>query len=1114
MKLSTLVVLCAALGAAVGGAQTRPLITQRIDDTRTVTLRGDVHPLARPENDRGPAPDSLPLRHLRLLLKRAPEQEQAVERFIGQLHDPASPSYHRWLTPPETGERFGLAQQDIDAIVIWLGAHGFQVDQVYPSRTMIEFSGAAAQVREAFHAEIHRYFVKGQEHWAISTDPRIPAALAPAVAGIAKLNDFAPHPAYHQGGRVKRDQATGKWRPVDPVADATVSFSGNDYYLVAPYDFATIYNLSPLWSASTPVTGQGQTIGLVEDSNINPDDVAAFRAGFGLPALQTNQLQIVCATTCTTTADETEGAIDAEWAGAVAPSATILYVAADTIEDSASYIVNNNLAPVVSISFSACEGDLGASGNAFWSGLWQIAVVNGQTVVAAAGDAGGAVCDSDLSPTALYATLGLSVSGIASTPSSVAVGGTDFSDTFAGANSVYWSSTNSSQTVQSALSYVPEMSWNNSCASNVFDAFVDFPPGEAFCELGFPFFFVGTNPLNPLNIVAGSGGPSSIYVKPTWQVNVAGLVNDGVRDLPDVSLFASDNAWNHAYIYCMSDTAENGTPCDYANAADTVYNSGGGTSFATPAFAGIMALIGQYTGSAQGNANYELYTLAGDQYGTSTAPNTEALGACNAGQGNQASPTCLFYDVTMGDTAVPCQTGSLNCYTVRAGDAQGVLSTSSTSMAPAYQAGSGWDFATGLGSVNIGNLVKGWTTSTADYVIAGQVTLNGAALKGAVVSLTGGHTAAAVTDSAGKYSFVVPGARAYQVTPSLSGYAFDPPTQNIANLIANRTANFTGGIAGVAFLSTHSITFGNQNAGVASAAQEVVLTNTGGGPLALASVSSTGANRSDFTWTSECGTIPAQIASNATCTVQVVFKPSVAGAETATLTFTDNSNGTAGSAQTVSLAGTGVVSMTIAPINVNFGYAGVNMPSATRSVQISNTSAIAVAISNISVTGTNAGDFKPANKCGARLAAGAKCDVTLVFQPAATGTRSAALSITDGATGSPQSVALSGIGTEKAVIELSKSSLNFSATSVGITSAVQVVSVTNNGHAVLSNIGVSATGDFTQTNTCPAALSSGATCTVSVTFTPAQTGTLTGTLIVTGDAVVSSQKVALTGTGQ
>jgi len=1113
MKLSTLVVLCAGLCAAVSGAQTRSLITQKIDDTQLVTLRGDVHPLARPQYDRGLAPDSFMLRHLRILLKRAPEQEQAVERFIDQLHDPASPSYHRWLTPRETGQRFGVAQQDIDAIVMWLGAHGFQVDQVYPSRTMIEFSGAAAQVREAFHTEIHRYFVKGQEHWAVSTDPRIPGALAPAVAGIAKLNDFEPHPAYHEGGRVRRSDG-GKWQAANPVADATVSFSGNDYYLVAPYDFATIYNLLPLWNAS--VTGQGQTIALVEDSNINPADVAAFRAGLGLPALQPTQLQIVCATapTCATTADETEGAIDAEWSAAVAPAATILYVAADTIEDSATYIVNNTKASVVSISFSACESDLGTSGNAFWASLWATAASQGQTVVAAAGDAGGAVCDSDLNPMALYATHGLSVNGIASTPSNVAVGGTDFSDTFAGTNSAYWSSTNSSQTMQSALSYVPEMSWNNSCASSVFDAFVDFPQGEAYCELGFPFFFVGTNPLNPLNIVAGSGGPSSVNVKPTWQANVAGLMNDGLRDLPDVSLFASDNAWNHAYIYCMSDAAENGNPCDYTNPADTVYNSGGGTSFAAPAFAGIMALIGQYTGSSQGNANYELYTLAGDEYGTPATPNTEALGVCNAGQGNQASGTCLFYDVTMGDTAVPCGTGSPNCYTVSAGDKQGVLSTSTSSLVPAYPAGAGWDFATGLGSVNIANLVDGWTTSKQDYVIAGQVTLNGAALKGVAVSLTGGHTAAAVTNSSGKYSFVVPGSQAYQVTPSLSGYAFDPPNQSIPNLGANRTANFTGSVAGVAFLSTNSVAFGNQNAGTTSAAQEVVLTNTGAGSLALASVSIVGPNKRDFTWTSECGTIPAQIASNATCTIQLAFDPSVAGAETATLTFTDNSNGTAGSTQTVSLTGTGLVSMTIAPTSVSFGYAGVNMPSATRSVQISNTSAIAVAISNIAVTGTNVGDFKPTGNCHASLAAGAKCVVTLVFEPAAAGARSAALSITDGATGSPQSVALSGIGTEKAVIELSKSSLTFPATSVGGTSAAQVVTVTNGGHASLTISGVSAGGDFAETNTCTAALGAGASCTVSVTFTPTQTGISTGTLTVTGTGVVTSQQVRLTGTGE
>jgi hypothetical protein len=1100
-----LVVLCAALQAS------RPLITGTIDETQRVTLRGSVHPLARAQFDRGPAPDSLVLRHLRILLRRPPEQEQTLREFIDQLHDPASPSFHRWLTPQQTGEQFGASPQDIDALAAWLGVHGFEIDRVYPNRMAIEFSGTASQVREAFHAAVHRYIVNGQEHWALSQDPRIPAALAPAIAGIAKLNDFPAHPAYHQGGRARRNRETGKWQFMNPVADANVSFSGNDYYLIAPYDFATIYNLSPLWNAGA--TGQNETIALVEDSAINPADVDAFRTGLGLPAMQPGQLQIMCVTgpSCATTPDETEGAIDAEWSGAVAPSATILYVAADTLEDAAAYIVGNNAAPVVSISYSACESDLGG-GNAFWAGLWQTASLQGQTIVAAAGDSGGAVCDSDVSPTAPYASLGLSVNGIASSIYNVAIGGTDFSDTFAGTNSAYWASGNSALTLQSALSYVPEMTWNNSCASNVLSGFLGFPRGEATCEI-LPFFF-GTNPLNVLNIVAGAGGPSSLYAKPTWQANVAGIANDGVRDLPDVSLFASDNAWSHAYIYCMSDPNENGNPCDYSDAGDTVFNSGGGTSFAAPAFAGIMALVVQQTGSAQGNANAVLYSLAGNEYGTTGTPNTEALAACNAGQGNQVSSTCLFYDVTLGDTTVPCATGSPNCYTVSAGDAQGVLSTSGASLVPAYQAGTGWDFATGLGSVNVANLVGGWGTSAADYVISGQVTLNGAGLAGAAVSLTGGRHGSAVTNSSGKYTFVVPGNRTYLVTPALSGFTFNPPSQNFKNLNGNRTANFAGsGSLPVAELSTESLGFGNQNAGVASASEAVVLTNTGNGPLTLTALATSGVDAADFSVTAGCGTLPAQIAAEATCTVRIVFTPSMAGAESATLTFTDNSSGKTGSTQAVNLTGTGIVTLTVSPASVSFDYAGVNIPSEPHSVEIANASAIAVEISKITMTGTHAGDFKPSSKCGA-LASGSKCAITVVFDPTATGSRAATLSIADSATGSPQTVALTGAGTEKAVIELSTTSLTFPATSVGQTSAPQVVTVTNGGHAALSIIGVGASDGFAQTNTCTAALSSGATCTVSVTFTPIQTGTSAGTLTVTGNGVIFNQEARLTGTGK
>lgn len=1088
------VVLCASICAAF--EPPRPLITKPIDETQLTTLHGNLHPTARRENDRGPVPDTLVLAHVRLLLRRSAESEQAVEQLISQIHNPASPMYHHWLTPEAIGERFGAAAQDIDTVLAWLRAHGFRTGTVSPNRLAIEFSGTAAQVREAFHTTVHTYVARGETHWANAADPRLPSALAPVVAGIAKLNDFAPRGAHH----------------THPRPDATLSFSGNDYYLLAPYDFATIYNLQPLWNAG--ITGAGQTIALVEDSNINPDDVASFRAGLGLPALGADQLQLICVpeTTCVTNSDETEGALDAEWAGAVAPGATILYVAADTVEDSASYVVNNSLAPVVDISYSQCESDLGVSGNLFWSSLWQTAVLQGITVVAAAGDFGGAVCDGDLSSTAGYATLGLSVNGIASTPNSLAVGGTDFSDTFAGTNGAYWSASSSSQTLQSALSYVPEMTWNNSCASNVLTGFLGFPQGETLCEV-LPVFF-GANPLNPLNIVAGSGGPSQNYVKPTWQANVTGILNDGVRDLPDVSLFASNLAWSHAYIYCMSDPSENGSPCDYTDAGDTVFNSGGGTSFAAAAFAGVMALVGQQTAAAQGNANYVLYTLAGDEYGT-TAPNTQALSACNAGQGNQVSSTCLFYDVTLGDTTVPCQTGSPNCYTTTSGDPQGVLSTSGASLAAAYQAATGWDLATGLGSVNIANLVQGWTTSAADYTISGLINQSSGSLAGVTIALTGGRTGSATTNSSGKFTFVVPAGRTYVVTPSLNGYSFYPPSQNFKNLGGNRTANFTGtGLLPLASPSTSALNFESQSAGVPSAKQSVVLTNAGNGPLTLTSLAIGGTNGPDFTQTNTCGALPAQVAVGSTCTVSVVFTPSLAGPEAATLTFTDNSNGASGSTQNVALSGTGIVSIAISPASVSFGYAGVGVAGAPHNVQISNTSAVSVSIANVAVSGTDKDDFKPTSGCGASLAAGAKCTVSVVFDPAAAGSRSATLTISDTATGSPQSVALSGNGTEKPVAVLSPASLTFTSTSVGSSSAPKVVTLTNAGHGSLGIVGISASEQFAQTNNCTQALGSGLSCTISVTFKPSQTGTVDGSLLVTTDGIIDSGQVKLTGTGK
>jgi subtilase family serine protease len=178
--------------AQVGREPTRRLITQPIDNSKRVTLAGNTRSEANATNDRGPVPASLPMRRMQLLLRLPREKEEELDKLLQEIQDPNSPNYHKWLTPEQFGQEFSLAPEDIRIITGWLRSQGFDIDLVDPR--WIDFSGTAGQVRDAFHTEIHYIDVKGVRHIANMSDPQIPAALAPAVAGIVSLNDFKPHP--------------------------------------------------------------------------------------------------------------------------------------------------------------------------------------------------------------------------------------------------------------------------------------------------------------------------------------------------------------------------------------------------------------------------------------------------------------------------------------------------------------------------------------------------------------------------------------------------------------------------------------------------------------------------------------------------------------------------------------------------------------------------------------------------------------------------------------------------------------------------------------------------------------------------------------------------------
>ena len=444
----------------------RDRITSFIDDDQRVTLRGNVHPLATAQHDTGAVAPSFPMEHMILTLLPDAGQQDALNQLLDAQHDPDSPYYHQWLTPEQYGERFGVSEADTAQIVGWLQAQGMEVEEVAAGRRAIVFNGSAGQVESAFHTQVHAYRIGNELHHANTNEPEIPAALAQVVGGVVSLHDFHSEPLH------------GALRKPSP------EFSSGASHYLAPADFATIYDLVPLYQQS--ITGSGQSIAIVGRSNIKFADVRQFRTFFGLPA---NDPQIIVNGTdpgIFSSGEETEADLDVEWSGAVARNATVKFVvskstnSSDGVDLSAQYIVNHNLAPVMSTSFGLCEASLGSSGNKFLNSLWQQAAAQGITVFVSSGDNGAAGCDS---ASASKATHGRGVNGLCSTPYSVCVGGTEFND--ASNPSLYWSSSNAAGTESSALSYIPEVVWNES------------GPGK--------------------DLWASGGGASSVYTKPVWQ---------------------------------------------------------------------------------------------------------------------------------------------------------------------------------------------------------------------------------------------------------------------------------------------------------------------------------------------------------------------------------------------------------------------------------------------------------------------------------------------------------------------------------------------------------------------------------------------------------------------
>ena len=681
--LLSLSMILSSLASLAQTNAVRARVTQAVDMQNLVTLRGNVHPLARPQYDQGAAPDNLPMRRMLLVLQRGADQEASLRQLLDQQQVNSSPQFHQWLTPEQFGQQFGPADSDLQAVTGWLAAQGFEVTKVAAGRTVIEFSGTAGLVRQVLGTEIHKFRVNGEDYWANASDPQIPAALAPVVAGIDSFNNFPRKPLHENMGTFRRDRATGKVEPLFSYPATCSSGASGCYDLtVGPGDFATIYNVAPLWTAGTD--GTSQTIAVVGETNINIQDVRDFRAMFGLPANDPNIILNGPDPGILTDGEETEADLDVEWSGGVAKGATVDFVVSEATEAtagidlSALYIVDNNLTPVMSESYGSCEQSLGTAGNAFYNTLWEQAAAQGITVLLGSGDSGSAGCDSaNLIVGEIAAQYGLAVSGFASTPFDVAVGGTDFALTQSNYGT-YWSTTNTTPYQSSAKSYIPETTWSYSCADSGALTGCTPPPDSSYLDAGF-------------YLVAGGGGSSQVYSKPSWQSGT-GVPSDGKRDIPDVSLLAG--SW---YVICEMDAnasaGGSSTSCDL-NSPYLDFQLEAGTSAAVQAFAGVMALVNQAHGR-QGNANYVFYPLA-------TGANT-----CASNAAAVSNTSCIFYDTQTGNNSVICAGGTPNCSNATSGQYGIIISGN----AAAYPTTAGYDLATGLGSMNVANLVKNWKSN-------------------------------------------------------------------------------------------------------------------------------------------------------------------------------------------------------------------------------------------------------------------------------------------------------------------------------------------------------------------------------------------------------------------
>lgn len=748
-------------GAIAGGAQS--------------VLTGSQPPRVKAAPDLGAVPNDQSLKGITLVFNRSAAQEADLQALLAAQSNPASPLYHQWLTPDGFAARFGVADSDLGAVQSWLQSQGFSIDSIGRSRNRISFSGNAGQVAQAFGAPLHHYKVGGVTHTAPSADLSVPAALAPMVTGILHLSDFRPHPE------------------LTHVRPAYTSSKTQAHYLT-PVDLATMYDASSVYSAG--FNGAGQSLAIVGQSAIDPTDISRFQTADGLPTNLPTQVLVPGSgvSSIVGDGDEAESDIDLEFSTGMAQGAHVFFVYTGDDQyygalDALQYAVEEDVAPVLSVSYGDCEIDVGASySNMYNAVVGEQANAQGQTILSAAGDEGSTGCAPDTSSSLTPLQLeSLSTEFPASLPTVTGMGGTQMvTGASTAGTSTYWTGASGSDVAGSLLSYVPETVWNEDNAD--------------------------------YGLASGGGGVSLVFGRPTWQVGVAGIPAGTMRLVPDLSLQASGG--NPGYVICTSDSSvlqsyfiTSSCSNGFRDSTTGVLEAGyGGTSFSAPIMAGLLTVLNQATHSTgQGNINPTLYALAT----------------------NSTTYASAFHDITSGSNACVANT-------VYDEDNSNFACTFGSQ---GYAAGTGYDEASGIGSIDFAKLVAAWpvaATTTSAAQIASTTTLSAASVTtavntadvvtitvagsgtttptGSVTILSNGTAAGTLPLTGGQASFTFPGASvagAYVIQASYSGDANFLPSSGAVSITVGTTVT-----AGTFTLSAGNITVATN--GVSTGTVQVV----------------------------------------------------------------------------------------------------------------------------------------------------------------------------------------------------------------------------------------------------------------------------------------------------